>query len=94
MGPPLDTSDPPHGFSLGVGLEVPSALVVPLDGSDFAQRAVPVACRFAVAFDAEVVAVTTPQTIEEGAQLEPPTWLTALSADTPTADPHGGGRGR
>ena len=64
---------------------MPSVLVVPLDGSDFAQRAVPVACRFAVAFDAEVVAVTTPQTTEEGAQLESPAWLTALTADTPDA---------
>ena len=64
---------------------MPSVLVVPLDGSDFAQRAVAVACRYALAFDAEVVAVTTPQTIEEGSQVESPAWLTALTADTPDA---------
>ena len=73
----------PDRSSLGAGLEVPSALVVPLDGSDFAQRAVPVACRFALAFDAEIVAVTTPQTIDEPHSSTRRPGCTALTDSTP-----------
>jgi nucleotide-binding universal stress UspA family protein len=58
--------------------KVPNTLVVPLDGSDFAVRAVPVARRFAAAFGGEVVAVTTRHSIERSARDETPAWLAAL----------------
>ena len=58
---------------------VPTRLVVPLDGSDFAARAVPVACGFAARFGAEVVAVTTPQSLDARAD-ETPAWLAELAA--------------
>ncbi len=59
---------------------VPTRLVVPLDGSDFASRAVPVACRFAAVFGAEVVAITTPHSLD-GA-LDTPAWMIDLAART------------
>jgi len=58
----------------------PKRLVVPLDGSDFATRAVPVACRFAAAFGAEVVALTTPQSLD--AASDTPAWMADLAAST------------
>lgn len=53
---------------------MPKTVVVPLDGSDVARRALPVADRLAEMFDAEVVLVTTPTTLEED-RLVPPEWL-------------------
>jgi nucleotide-binding universal stress UspA family protein len=60
------------------GAAVPTRLVIPLDGTDFAARAVPVACRFAVAFGAQVVAITTPQSLD-GAR-DTPAWMADLAA--------------
>jgi nucleotide-binding universal stress UspA family protein len=64
-----------------VAARVPNALVVPLDGSDFAARAVPVARRFAAAFGSEVVALTTPHSIDQSTWEETPAWLAALVAE-------------
>ena len=62
--------------------DVPSAFVVPLDGSDFSLRAVPVARRFAAAFGADLRAVTTPQTLDASDRSTMPSWLETLVADT------------
>jgi len=53
---------------------VPHTVIVPLDGSDVAQRALPVADALAAAHRATVVLVTTPATLEED-RLVPPSWL-------------------
>jgi nucleotide-binding universal stress UspA family protein len=63
------------------GDNAPRTLVVPLDGSDFAARAVPVARWFARAFGAEVVALTTPHSIDPSTRDETPAWLGALIAE-------------
>jgi nucleotide-binding universal stress UspA family protein len=65
---------------------VPSTLVVPLDGSDYAARAMPVARDFAARFDAEVVVVTTPHSIDRSTWGELPAWLAELVA-APAAVP-------
>ena len=60
---------------------LPSTFVVPLDGSDFASRAVPVARSFAATFGADVLALTTPHSLDAvGARVETelPTWLATL----------------
>ena len=62
-------------------VSVPNALVVPLDGSDFAVRAVPVARRFAGCFGGQVVAITTPRSIDRSTWDETPAWLATLVAE-------------
>ncbi len=62
--------------------DVPESFLVPLDGTDFSLRAVPVAERFAAAFDADVHAFTTPQTLDEAERATSPAWLESLAART------------
>ena len=57
-------------------------VIVPLDGSDFALRALPVATAAARAFDAELLLVTTPMTLEEHDPSELPVWLPEAAAAT------------
>ncbi len=57
----------------------PKTLVVPLDGSDFAGRAVPVAAEVARRFDADVVLVTAPTAIRGDDVDTPPDWLDDLA---------------
>lgn len=64
--------------STNVDARPPSTFVVPLDGSDFALRALRVAHRFADLFGADIVAVTTPQTIDDDLRRERPSWLASL----------------
>ncbi len=66
------------GTADGADARVPTTIVVPLDGSDFSMRAVPVARRFGARLAAEVVAVTTPQTLDDDLRCEPPGWSAAL----------------
>lgn len=58
-------------------------VIVPLDGSDFALRALPVGAAVARAFDADLLLVTTPMTLEPHDPSELPVWLpeAATSAD-------------
>ena len=60
---------------------VPSALVVPLDGSDLSLRAAPVAEWFAERFNAEVLAVTASTTRDGHDRAVRPAWLEELAAD-------------
>ncbi len=55
-------------------------VIVPLDGSDFALRALPVATTLSKAFDAELLLVTTPMTLEEHDPSELPVWLPEAAA--------------
>ena len=57
-------------------------VIVPLDGSDFALRALPVGTTVARAFDAELLLVTTPMTLEEHDPSELPVWLPEAAATT------------
>jgi len=57
---------------------VPQTVILPLDGSDVAQRALPVADALATAHHAAVVLVTTPATLEDD-RLVPPAWLVEAS---------------
>lgn len=57
-------------------------VIVPLDGSDFALRALPVGTTVARAFDAELLLVTTPMTLEEHDPTELPVWLPQAAATT------------
>jgi nucleotide-binding universal stress UspA family protein len=59
----------------------PSTIIVPLDGSDYALRAVPVASWCADRFDADVVAVTSPSALSDTASTAMPVWLAELAAD-------------
>ena len=61
---------------------LPATFVLPLDGSDFSLRAVPFASWWAQRFDADVFAITTPQTIDDAERLRLPVWLDALSTRT------------
>ena len=54
---------------------VPKTVVVPLDGSDFALRAVPIAATLARCFGAELALMTTPMTREPVGRDEKPPWL-------------------
>jgi nucleotide-binding universal stress UspA family protein len=67
-----------HGSAGDVHGRVPGTLVVPLDGSDYAERALPVARRFAAAFGADVTALTTPHSLDRTTWDETPAWLTAI----------------
>ena len=62
--------------------DLPSTFIVPLDGSDFSLRAIPVARRFATAFAAELHACTTPQALDERSGSTMPAWLKSVVADT------------
>jgi nucleotide-binding universal stress UspA family protein len=64
-----------------VGASVPTSFVVPVDGSDFASRAVTVARRYATTFGGDVVVVTTPHTIDRSTWKEVPAWLAALTSE-------------
>ena len=59
----------------------PKTVVVPLDGSEFAARAVPVATTLARRFDADLVLMTTPLAHDKEMRDVPPVWL----ADAATA---------
>ena len=78
MGSTLDSTLSSISASADV---VPSALVVPLDGSDLSLRAAPVASWFAERFNAEVLAVTAPMTREGHDRAVLPAWLEELAAD-------------
>ena len=54
---------------------LPERFVVPLDGSDFALRAVRFADVWAVELGSEIEFVTTPQTAEREARTTAPCWL-------------------
>jgi nucleotide-binding universal stress UspA family protein len=64
---------------------VPTTVIVPLDGSDIARRALPVADALAAAFGIGIVLVTTPATLDED-RLAPPSWLASAAASLRTAD--------
>jgi nucleotide-binding universal stress UspA family protein len=53
----------------------PDSFVVPLDGSDFAMRALPVVAGYAARLDADVVLVTAPTSLDGGADERTPAWL-------------------
>jgi nucleotide-binding universal stress UspA family protein len=53
----------------------PKTLVVPLDGSEFALRAVPVASNLAGSFDADLLLMTTPLGGDKEMRDVPPVWL-------------------
>ncbi len=57
-------------------------VIVPLDGSDFALRALPVGTAVARAFEAELLLVTTPMTLEEHDPSDLPVWLPEAAATT------------
>ena len=59
--------------------------LVPLDGSDFACRAVPVAAELAQRFDADLLLMHAPTTIECGAGAVVPGWLHGVADTTPPA---------
>ncbi|MEX1008584.1 MAG: universal stress protein [Acidimicrobiia bacterium] len=61
---------------------MPKTVIVPLDGSDFALRALPVAVSLADALDAELLLVTTPMTLDELDPSELPVWLSDAAAAT------------
>ena len=54
---------------------VPRTFVVPLDGSDFAARAIPIAAALGGRFDADLVLATVPTTLDAEARAVPPRWL-------------------
>jgi nucleotide-binding universal stress UspA family protein len=54
---------------------LPERFVVPLDGSDFASRAIGFADKWAVELDAEIELMTTPHTAEREARAIAPVWL-------------------
>jgi nucleotide-binding universal stress UspA family protein len=60
-------------------------VIVPLDGSDIAQRALPVADALAAAHQAAVVLVNTPATLEDD-RLVPPAWLLDAARTLEAAD--------
>ena len=55
---------------------LPERFVVPLDGSDFALRAIGFADKWAVELDAEIELMTTPHTTDREARTPAPVWLT------------------
>lgn len=61
---------------------VPRTFVVPLDGSDFANRAVPVATDLACRFGADTVLMTAPTTMDRDEIDPPPAWLDAVADST------------
>ncbi len=81
MEPTSPPTEHPAALATGDG-EVPETFLVPLDGTDFSLRALPVAERFATAFDADLHAFTTPQTLDASERSAVPAWLETLVADT------------
>ena len=69
-------------LSGGPLIDIPVTFIVPLDGTDFSLRAIPVARRFATAFAADLHACTTPQTLDPRDRSTMPAWLEAVVADT------------
>jgi nucleotide-binding universal stress UspA family protein len=69
-------------------LRVPRTFVVPLDGSDFANRAVPVTADLARRFGADVVLMTAPTSLDRHEVVEPPAWLDDLAnaTDAPSVE--------
>ncbi len=61
---------------------MPKTVIAPLDGSDFALRALPVAASLADAFDAELLLVTTPMSLDQPDPSELPVWLPDAAAAT------------
>ena len=59
---------------------LPSTLLVPLDGSDTAARAIPIATALAGGLGAGVALMTTPQTRDLAGRREAPEWLTEAAA--------------
>jgi nucleotide-binding universal stress UspA family protein len=82
----MEPTSPPRERPVALGAggdgEVPATFLVPLDGTDFSFRAMPVAERFATAFDADLHAFTTPQTLDASERSAMPAWLESLVADT------------
>jgi nucleotide-binding universal stress UspA family protein len=62
-------------------MTLPSTLLVPLDGSDEARRATPVASALAAGLGADLVLMTTPQTRDTAGREEPPPWLAEAASD-------------
>ena len=54
---------------------VPRTFVVPLDGSDFAARAIPIAAELGARLDAGLVLATVPTTLDAAARAVRPGWL-------------------
>lgn len=67
---------------------MPRTLVVPLDGSDFACRAVPVAAQLARRFGAELVLMSAPMTLSSDGGSSVPGWLreVADASDAPRVE--------
>jgi nucleotide-binding universal stress UspA family protein len=82
MAPTPPTAEHPEALGTGDDVGAPATFLVPLDGTDFSLRAVPVAERFAAAFDADLHAFTTPQTLDASERAAMPTWLESLVAET------------
>jgi nucleotide-binding universal stress UspA family protein len=57
----------------------PKSVLVPLDGSDVAARALPVGCRLAAGFDADLILMTTTQTRRDDRMVRP-VWLDDAAA--------------
>jgi nucleotide-binding universal stress UspA family protein len=64
---------------------MPATVIVPLDGSDTARRALRMADALAAAYKAPVVLVTTPATLEED-RLIAPSWLAEAAAELHATD--------
>jgi nucleotide-binding universal stress UspA family protein len=62
------------------GQELPTCFVVPLDGSDYSSRAVPVVSAWATRFDVDVFLTTTPATLDGHDRTRVPSWLESLVA--------------
>lgn len=66
----------------GLDAPRPHTVIVPLDGSDFACRAVPVAADVTRRFDADLVLMTSPTTLSCGADAAVPGWLQDVALTT------------
>ena len=64
---------------------VPRTFVVPLDGSDFAARAIPIAAELGARFDAGLVLATVPTTLDSEARAVLPRWLDDAASAVRTA---------
>ncbi len=64
---------------------VPRTFIVPLDGSDFAARAIPIAAELAARFEADMVLATVPTTLDAEARATRPRWLDDAASAVRTA---------
>jgi nucleotide-binding universal stress UspA family protein len=64
---------------------MPRTFVVPLDGSDFAARAIPIAAELGARFDAGLVLATVPTTLDSEARAVRPRWLDDAASAVQTA---------